>query len=347
MDPIEKAKAKLMFEHPFFGMLATKLEIEENSNIDSFKATANKLIYNSQYLKLLTTSEVTTVLANSAMHQMLYHQERQRDKIEYIWQIASDYAINNLLAQNGFDIPPLANYDSRFEGLYAEEIYKTLLTQLDIKESKQQEQTTKNSEYELFLEELINKYSKLNELPHAIEKFIKPKSKKMLSWKSILYRYINYNAKLDYTLFPSNKKHLYRGVALPSINSNELKIVVAIDTSASISKDKLELFLSELDAIMQSFTHYKILFLQADYKIQNISYITPATKLQSKIVGGGSTDFRAVFEYIKTLREDYRFLIYFSDGDGVFPNKKPYIDTLWILTKENKIPFGKKIVINN
>ena len=133
MKKLEDAKAKLMFEHPFFGMLATKLEITENNDIASYKACGDKLIINSEYLDMLTLSEASTILANSAMHQMLFHKERSSGKVESVWQLASDYAINDLLFKNGFDIPPLSNFHSRFENLYAEEIYKILITQLAYK----------------------------------------------------------------------------------------------------------------------------------------------------------------------------------------------------------------------
>ncbi|MBD3793273.1 MAG: hypothetical protein IE889_03805 [Campylobacterales bacterium] len=41
-------------------------------------------------------------------------------------------------------------------------------------------------------------------------------------------------------MFPPSKKHLYRGMALPSVTGEELKINVAIDTSASIDDQLLE-----------------------------------------------------------------------------------------------------------
>ena len=348
MKKLEDAKAKLMFEHHFFGMLATKLEIEVNNNIASYKASGDKLIVNSEYLEVLTLSEASTILANAAMHQMLFHKERSSNKIEYVWHLASDYAVNDLLAKNGFDIPPLSNFHSRFENLYAEEIYKILLSELDIKEQEdKKEQSIEDSEYELFLDEIIQKYAKLNELPDAIEEFIDIKRVSKISWQKMLYKYINYHAKLDYTLYPSNKKYLWQGIAMPSINSNKLKIAIAIDTSASINKEQLELFLSEVQKIMQTFKNYEILLIESDYKVQNTTILKPMNRLKSNILGGGSTDFRAVFNYISKTKDNYKFLIYFTDGDGIFPSKAPNIDTLWVLTKENSINFGKKIVINN
>ena len=47
-----------------------------------------------------------------------------------------------------------------------------------------------------------------------------------------------------------------------------------------------------------------------------------------RIRGGGGTDFHPVFSYVDALRSEKEFtnlkgLIYFTDGYGTFPAKKP------------------------
>jgi predicted metal-dependent peptidase len=142
-------------------------------------------------------------------------------------------------------------------------------------------------------------------------------------------------------MFPSSKKHLYRGIALPSIYGEELKIVVAIDTSASIDDEQLKSFLAELYEIMQVFRHYVIELIECDATIQNIQRLTPMESLEPMLKGGGGTDFRPVFEYIETMNEDFKFLIYFTDGKGVFPKYEPIIDTLWVMSESCDVKFGE------
>jgi len=96
---------------------------------------------------------------------------------------------------------------------------------------------------------------------------------------------------------------------------------------------------------MQNFQHYQIEFIECDYKIQKTTRLTPLEPIVSSVRGGGGTDFRPVFEYLEKLGENFKFLIYFSDANGVFPEKKPNIDTLWVLTKEAEVPFGEKITL--
>ena len=348
MDKIEIAKSKLLLEDPFFGSIATNLNFKIDNNIFAINYKGDTLEYNSEYLDALKVEEVKTILATAALKQALFHQDRSKNRVASVWSEASEYAINSILVENGFVMHPLAKYNESYQGLYAEEIYHLLLNDYNPPQEKQeedQEQLIEDSDFNLILEQIIQKIQNQDQLPLGIDRVIKSAKKSQISWQELLYRYINNHAKIDYKMFPSNKKHLYRGVALPSINSEELKIAIAIDISASINESQLNSFLGEVEAIMQNFQHYKIELIECDYKIQNTSQLSPLEPIISSVKGGGSTDFRPVFKYLENLGEDFKFLIYFSDADGIFPKKEPNIDTLWVLTKEANTPFGETIVL--
>jgi predicted metal-dependent peptidase len=360
-EKITQAKTKLMLENPYFGSLISTLELRVNNKILNTRNLGDAFEYNDEYLEVLSLSEVSTLLANSAMHQALFHTQRGKDKVGSVWYLASDYAINDLLVENGFMLAPMANYASRFEMLYAEQIYTILLGELDLQENNdtpedEQQIDEKNEEmdeqdvpeellaqeeYELLLEQLNIKLEKHGDLPKGIERFVESKSEAQISWRDELYRYVNAHAKSDYRMFPSSKKHLYRGIALPSIYGEELKIIVAIDTSASIDDELLKLFLAELYEIMQVFTHYVIELIECDAKIQNIQRLTPMESLEPTLKGGGGTNFTPVFDYVETMNEDFKFLIYFTDGKGAFPKYEPLIDTLWVMSEGCDVPFGE------
>lgn len=364
-EKIVQAKTKLMLENPYFGSLISSLELRINNNIINTRNLGDIFEYNDEYLEVLSINEVSTLLANAAMHQALFHTERGKDKVSSIWYLASDYAINDLLVDNGFMLAPMANYASRFEMLYAEQIYTILLGELDLEENEEpqneQEQESEQieeqdipeeilskEEYELILEQLNIKLEKHGDLPKGVERFITSNKKSQISWRENLYRYVNVHSKSDYRMFPPSKKHLYRGIALPSIYGEELKIAVAIDTSASIDDELLKVFLAELEEIMQLFTHYMIELIECDAEIQNIQQLTPHEPLNSTFKGGGGTDFRPVFEHLEQSHEDFKFLIYFTDGKGTFPKHEPFIDTLWVMPSqtEESVPFGEVLMLS-
>jgi len=351
---ISKAITKLMLEKPFFGLSSTKVELKQNNKIKGIAYYNDTLEYNSEYLDALNIDEVSSIIANASLQLVLHHSDRGINKKSNIWQLASDYAINSLLIENGFKLHPLSNYSEQFHNLSTEDIYHILIDELDEKDTqedsaeKNKKSKYTNKEIEQFIEQVTSKLEKSGEIPTNLDRVVEVTKKNRISWKELLFNYINYHAKIDYSMYPSNKKHLYRGVALPSISSSELKIAIAIDSSASINSNELNTFFTEIEYIMQNFLNYEIELIECDYKIQNITRITPLEPIHKKVKGGGSTDFRPVFKYLENLNEDFKFLIYFSDGDGILPQTPPTIETLWVLPKvNNNITFGNTIYLYN
>jgi len=353
---LSQAKAKLMLEQPYFGTMAGALRLESHSGIATVSYQGDTLQYNPEYLAALSTGETMSILAHAAMGQALFHADRGAQKQGTLWQQASAFAINDLLMQNGFTLPPMAAYNSRFERLYAEEIYAILRGESDLPEEEeqaeaspsaepQQEQHLSDETYTLIVEQVVAKLSKQGELPKGLERFVEAAKPSRIHWRERLYRYVTAHARSDYRLFPPNKKHLYRGVALPSVYGEELQIAVAIDTSASIDEGLLQHFLSELQEIMQIFPHYTIELIACDARIQHIQTLYPAEPLVISVHGGGGTDFRPVFDYLQTAGTAWKFLIYFTDGQGAFPDYTPAIDTLWVMPEEVEVPFGERIMI--
>jgi len=123
---ISQAKAKLLVDYPYFGTLASKLELVLNEDIQAFKGDGKKLEYSSLFLENAEISELEFILANGAMHQSLAHENRKNGRSGWLWQMATDMAINDMLVENGLDKPLEAQYRVRFQGMYAEEIYAEL-----------------------------------------------------------------------------------------------------------------------------------------------------------------------------------------------------------------------------
>ena len=123
---ISQAKAKLLVDYPYFGTLASKLELVLNDDIEAFKSDGKKLQYSSAFLENAELGEIEFILANGAMHSALAHDMRKNNRSGWLWQMATDFAINDMLVENGLVLPYGAQYRKRFQGMYAEEIYAEL-----------------------------------------------------------------------------------------------------------------------------------------------------------------------------------------------------------------------------
>ena len=112
---ISQAKAKLLIEQPYFGTLASKLELHQSDNIQAFMSDGIRLDYNDEYLSALSLDEIGFVLSNGAMHASLAHDNRKNNRMTWLWQLSTDFAINAMLVQNMEEFPPHVNYQPRFE----------------------------------------------------------------------------------------------------------------------------------------------------------------------------------------------------------------------------------------
>lgn len=126
------------------------------------------------------------------------------------------------------------------------------------------------------------------------------------------------------------------------------QLVIAIDTSGSCSAAIVQRFLEETYSILSSkenfFSEMEVYLIQCDCCIQKIDVIRREEdwrKLEDKIEiqGRGGTDFCPVFRYVDQLRKegqlkDLGALIYFTDGDGVYPEERPDYDTAFVFLKD-------------
>ena len=140
--------------------------------------------------------------------------------------------------------------------------------------------------------------------------------------------------------------------------------VVVVDTSMSCSGELVRRFLNETYAVLcESETYFRkinIHIIQCDEKIQDDRVITSREEMEKymedfTVRGFGGTDFRPAFEYVNALIRMGRFhklkgLIYFTDGEGIFPVKRPPYDTAFVFVKDNYIdvsvpPWAIKLVL--
>ena len=124
--------------------------------------------------------------------------------------------------------------------------------------------------------------------------------------------------------------------------------IIAIDTSMSTSGMLVREFLASTYAILRSsdtFTRkLNVHILQCDDQLRSDQKITSLDELRCymenfSLSGGSATDFRPVFEYVDKLIasgafSNLRGLLYFTDGMGIYPEKRPDYETAFILLDE-------------
>ena len=184
-------------------------------------------------------------------------------------------------------------------------------------------------------------------------------SRESVDYRAFLRRFAAYREVMeadgdafDYTFYTYGLQ-LYGNMPLiePPETREEKRVedfVIAIDTSMSTSGEMVRAFLEETYSILRSASTFtrrvNIRVLQCDDQLRRDDAIASLDELRSymesfQLSGGSATDFRPVFEHVDRLREagvftQLRGMLYFTDGMGIFPKKRPDYETAFILTGE-------------
>lgn len=122
------------------------------------------------------------------------------------------------------------------------------------------------------------------------------------------------------------------------------EFVIAIDTSASCRGALVSAFLQKTYALLcgeeNFFRKMNVHIIQCDHEVQRDVKITCKDDLDyflsyEKLTGFGSTDFRPVFAHVEELLQKGEFenlkgLLYFTDGYGVYPERMPPYDVMFV-----------------
>lgn len=128
LERLQKARAGLITQHPFFGMLSLRLDLVEDDKIESHIVNGKTLRINPTWADALPMEELEASVAHQVLTCGLGHHVRRNGRDEKTWNEASDYAINAELKLAGFRLPTgsLVDETGRFAGLHAEAIYAKL-----------------------------------------------------------------------------------------------------------------------------------------------------------------------------------------------------------------------------
>ncbi|NCA98660.1 MAG: metallopeptidase [Clostridia bacterium] len=172
------------------------------------------------------------------------------------------------------------------------------------------------------------------------------------------------------TVFYTYGLTLYRN--LPLIEPLEYKdvpkirdLVIAIDTSASCSGDVVQSFIRKTGAILSQddafFQTFNVYLIQCDAKVQSVVHLKRPDDFaryaaSETLCGFGGTDFRPVFQLVDDMIGQRVFtqlkgLIYFTDGLGTYPEKKPAYETAFVFLSDegNQVkvpPWAIKLILH-
>jgi predicted metal-dependent peptidase len=133
-DAIEKlitARVGLLLRQPFFGNLATRLQLIDASEWCPTAATDGRnFYYNIDFVKKLSAKQCEFLFGHETLHNVFDHLTRRLDRDPRFFNYACDFAVNQILVDEriGEKIDQVQIcLDSKYRGKSAEEIYDDLM----------------------------------------------------------------------------------------------------------------------------------------------------------------------------------------------------------------------------
>lgn len=194
-------------------------------------------------------------------------------------------------------------------------------------------------------------------LPAGIQRMLDEMVRPVVNWRALLRRYVMQTMMYDYSFTRPNKALFDMGWTLPGFRAPQdmLDIVIAVDTSGSISQDQLTAFVSEMDGIMKSFPAYNIEAWCFDGNVVEDSITNikrtqgsfeDITKFAERIGGGGGTDFMVNWTYMQERRLKPKLFLFLTDGMPFSEWGIPgYCPTIFLIigNRNTYAPFGKTL----
>ena len=383
MARIEEAIVDLLLNHgTFYASLLSQMTRVEDKKTQTLSTEVRNgritLRYNPEYLEPRTMKETKALLEHECLHVVMEHTERFKNKEHAVAQIATDVAINQMIQH----LPPEAlTVDNVFQGQAhrdeAAEYYYELI-QKNPKLKKELlgdgkpkgcgckfdddgngddiDKELKKEVIKQMVKEAVdttNKNGGRGTLPLGLEKYLEELFKvPEIGWRQLLRRFVANSVKSGKKASWKRPSRRYTDTQKGKIADRMISLVVAIDTSGSINDEMLTLFIDEIRGIQASYKS-QIHMIECDAEVQKYYKLQRHGKVDRKIKGGGGTDFEPVFEYVKKKNIRCDAMIFFTDLEGSFPEKKPPYPTLWGYYNpwgghrtDRSVPFGKVITLS-
>tara|TARA_A100001015_G_C15044812_1_gene742774 strand:+ start:4395 stop:5492 length:1098 start_codon:yes stop_codon:yes gene_type:complete len=350
-----KARAQLLMENPFFGVLALKLKLVQKEDVRTAAVDGVHLFYASKFIEKLSNPEVKGLIAHEVFHCVWNHMTRRHNRDPKLWNIACDYAINwHLVHECHFILPKDGLLDGDYKDMTADAIYNALPKEdaeqcpwglvVDAPNGGLDQPKTAGAieaDWQVSVNQALSTAKQQGKLPAGMETHLRDIVKPVVPWRSILWPFCTSITNDDYSWRKPNRAYISEDEYLPSLYTEGAgHFAVIIDTSGSCM-DEYEPFMAEIKAIHAELRPEKLTIIHADAEVAFTRHVDKFDEFPiDKVYGGGGTDFEPAFDWIDEHCPEIDAAVYLTDMYGNFGDPRSY-PVLWCATTNVEPPWGQ------
>lgn len=351
----------------FLGPLVASISFKWDRSIPTAATNGVFMVWNPEFFKSLDRDSKVTVLAHEAWHIAFQHMARREKRHPYIWNVAADYVINNMLKKGGYymdGFPYLL--DNQFDGWTTDQVYDWLIDNKvevvnpqdgdffeagDGPESMQGGMTpdaiAKKAFGNVHNASTASKMSKNHgdmpgEVKQMIDDFLKPK----LPWQEIFINFFEALSEVEFSYSRPNRR--YNDPMLPGrVGRSGLELIhYYLDVSGSISDAEIKRFNSEVKYIKDTYNPEKLVLITFDTKLQDFYEFEADDEFEKIVVTGrGGTHLGEVWAHAKEHMPNA--MVVFTDLYVNIPEEEPGPPVIWVVSGNPRatVPYGTLIDI--
>jgi len=163
-----------------------------------------------------------------------------------------------------------------------------------------------------------------------IEEIVPPK----FDWRGYIRRFTGISTKVFTKKIRRKENRRYEENPGLKIKMRQ-HMLLAIDTSGSVSNSELQEFMGEIHHIYKAGVDVTI--MQCDTSIRSIEAYKGKNEIN--VAGRGGTEFDPVLDYYNANQKKYTSLVYFTDGE-CYTSVVPKGNVLWVLSERSHMNDG-------
>lgn len=312
------------------------------------------LYYSPKFVERCSLAELLGVFVHEIYHVALGHHLRQGERLDEEWNWATDFAINLLVTGNPLNLklPKGVLLNERFKGMSAERIYEEMkVLKLDIPPEAGIGQVLpskggaeEEAKWDIIVRSAAYAAQNQGHLPGGFEEYVRPYTVK-LDVSSMIRHMFSIVRSDDYTWAKPNRKHIHRGIYIPTQSSESTgDVAVFVDNSGSVPKDMLAKFIGVVNVVLSDLRPRICYFGQCDADVQTVTEYTAGQQLPVEVTvkGRGGTDMRPIWEWAKEKHLSCAVVCSDFYMDTASFGEEQKFPVLWVTSGTDlKAPWGK------
>lgn len=358
---LDKAKAQLVLDHPFFASILLKKPLTADNSIPTLCVNARGAIrYNEQFINSLSVPQIVWGLCHEIGHVIGQHAFRKKHRDHKKWNYAGDAWINDMLRDcrvgeaipNTVDMP--GSKDKTTEQIYDElpdndggdgEGFDNGLGD-DINYEDMTEDQIKELEAQVKVEiaQAAQAAKARGKLPGRLAEIVTDILNVKTPWHEILERHMTNLVKSDYSWTRPNRRFIGAGAYLPSAGKlpSMGELVVQVDVSGSISQRELAYYNGHLSRIIAQCAPTKTHVIYTDTDVQRYDTFEQGAEVTLEFFSGGGTHMPAGFDFVAEHGITPDAFVCLTDGYTDFGNDPGY-PVIWCISSNIQATHGETV----